>query len=186
MEWSEFSKVGLLADEGVQAFEKVFTDWFGHLYAYAMSVVKDEETAEEVVQKVFCRIWEKRERLEVHTSLKAYLYGCVYHECVNWMRREKRRRDYRSGVMGRLGSEAGKSPDNAFDRVEARELEQRLQRALDELPEQCRAIFELSRFSGLKYREIADQLGISVKTVEAQMGKALKLLRCKLADYFKS
>ena len=120
----------------------------------------------------------------VETSLNAYLYGCVYHECVTWMRREKSRRAYRSEVLARLGNEAGRSPENVFDRVEAGELEQRFQRALDDLPRQCRAIFQLSRFSGLKYREIADQLGISVKTVEAQMSKALKLLRSKLADYF--
>jgi RNA polymerase sigma-70 factor (ECF subfamily) len=169
------------ADE--QVFEKLFADWYGPLYAYACSVLRDGSLAKEAVQAVFSRLWERREQLQVQTSLKAYLYGCVYHECVNWMRREKRRRDYRSGVLARLGSEAGKSPENASDRVEAVELERRFQRALDELPKQCRAIFQLSRFSGLKYREIADQLGISVKTVEAQMGKALKLLRQRLADY---
>ena len=170
------------ADE--QVFEKLFIDWYGPLHAYANSVLKDESLAGEAVQAVFSRLWERREQVMVETSLKAYLYGCVYHECVTWMRREKSRRAYRSGVLARLGNEAGRSQENAFDRVEAGELEQRFQRALDDLPRQCRAIFQLSRFSGLKYREIADQLGISVKTVEAQMGKALKLLRFKLADYF--
>jgi RNA polymerase sigma-70 factor (ECF subfamily) len=173
---------GVQADE--QVFEKLFVDWYSPLHAYAYSVLRDESLAGEVVQAVFSRIWERREQLRVETSLKAYLYGCVYHECVTWMRREKSRRAYRSGVLAWLGKEAGRSPENAFDKVEAGELEQRFQRALDDLPRQCRAIFQLSRFSGLKYREIADQLGISVKTVEAQMGKALKLLRCKLADYF--
>jgi RNA polymerase sigma-70 factor (ECF subfamily) len=173
---------GVQADE--QVFEKLFVDWHGPLHAYACSVLRDESLAGEAVQAVFSRLWERREQLKVQTSLKAYLYGCVYHECMTWMRREKGRRAYRSGVLARLGSEAGRSPDNAFDRVEAGELEQRFQWAMDELPERCRAIFQLSRFSGLKYREIADQLGISVKTVEAQMGKALKLLRAKLADYF--
>jgi RNA polymerase sigma-70 factor (ECF subfamily) len=178
----------ILAGSGVQTdeqvFEKLFVDWYGPLLAYACSVLKDESLAGEAVQAVFSRLWERRERVMVETSLKAYLYGCVYHECVTWMRREKSRRAYRSEVLARLGNEAGRSPENVFDRVEAGELEQRFQRALDDLPRQCRAIFQLSRFSGLKYREIADQLGISVKTVEAQMSKALKLLRSKLADYF--
>lgn len=186
MEANDLSNVRSDVQADEQVFEKLFVDWYGPLHAYACSVLRDGALAGEAVQAVFSRLWERRGQLQVQTSLKAYLYGCVYHECVNWMRREKRRRDYRSGVIARLGSEAGKSPENAFDRVEAGELDQRLQRALDELPKQCRAIFELSRFSGLKYREIADQLGISVKTVEAQIGKALKLLRCRLADYFKS
>jgi RNA polymerase sigma-70 factor (ECF subfamily) len=180
LEWSEFNKAGLLADEGVQAFEKVFTDWFGHLYAYAMSVVKDEETAEEVVQKVFCRIWEKRERLEVHTSLKAYLYGSVYHECMDWLRHRKRVEAHRRQIM-RHDSQA--SRESAADKVELRELEKKLQQAINELPDQCRAIFCLSRYGELGYKEIAGQLGISVKTVEAQISKALKRLRKKLADF---
>jgi RNA polymerase sigma-70 factor (ECF subfamily) len=169
------------ADE--QVFEKLFIDWYGPLHAYASSVIRDETLAGEAVQAVFCRLWERREQLLVQSSMKAYLYGCVYHECVNWMRREKSRRAYRTGLLARLGALAGREPGNASDKVEAGELEARFQRALDELPKQCRAIFQLSRFSELKYREIAEQLGISVKTVEAQMGKALKLLRRQLADF---
>lgn len=169
------------ADE--QAFEKLFADWYGPLHAYACSVLKDEALAGEAVQAVFCRLWERREQLRVQYSVKAYLYGSVYHECVNWMRREKSKRSYRSGLLQRLGSSAGRSPENASDKAEVGELERRYQRALDELPTQCRAIFQLSRFSELKYREIAEQMGISVKTVEAQMSKALKLLRDKLADF---
>jgi RNA polymerase sigma-70 factor (ECF subfamily) len=169
------------ADE--QVFEKLFADWYGPLCAYAGSVLRDDSLAGEAVQAVFSRLWERRDQLKVQTSIKAYLFGCVYHECVSWMRREKSRRAYRTGVLARVGSEKGRSPENAFDRVEAGELEQRFQQALDELPGQCRAIFQLSRFSGLKYRDIADQLAISVKTVEAQMTKALKLLRERLADY---
>jgi RNA polymerase sigma-70 factor (ECF subfamily) len=87
------------------------------------------------------------------------------------------------GVDDATGQGGGEVTENAFDKAEAGQLEQQFQRALDELPRQCKAIFQLSRFSELKYREIADQLGISIKTVEAQMSKALKLLRSKLADY---
>jgi RNA polymerase sigma-70 factor, ECF subfamily len=123
LEWSEFSKAGLLADEGVQAFEKVFTDSFGHLYAYAMSVVKDEGIAEEVVQKVFCRIWEKRERLKVHASLKAYLYGSVYHECMDWLRHRKRVEAHWRQVM-RHDSQV--SRESAADKAELGELEKKL------------------------------------------------------------
>ncbi|HET6252587.1 MAG TPA: RNA polymerase sigma-70 factor [Puia sp.] len=172
---------GVQADE--QIFEKLFVDWYSPLHAYACSVLKDESLAAEAVQTVFTRLWEKREQLRVQASVKAYLYGSVYHECISWMRRERTRREYRSGVLRRLGGQADRSLENASDKAEVRELEQQFQRALDELPEQCKAIFQLSRFSELKYREIAEQLGISVKTVETQMTKALKLLRRKLADY---
>jgi RNA polymerase sigma-70 factor (ECF subfamily) len=177
----------ILAGSGVQTdeqvFEKLFVDWYGPLHAYACSVLKDESLAGEAVQAVFSRLWERREQLRIQASLKAYLYGSVYHECVSWLRREKTRRVYRSRLLMRLGKEVDRSMENAFDKAEAGELEQRFQRALDELPGRCKAIFQLSRFSELKYREIAEQLGISVKTVETQMGKALKLLRNKLADY---
>lgn len=163
-----------------QVFEKVFTDWFGNLYSYAFSILKDEAMAEESVQSVFCRIWEKREELQVNTSIKAYLYGSVYHECVNWIRQDKHKMAYRSHVLTRKGQiSSGKSSD----KTEMGELEKRLKQALEGLPEQRRAIFQLSRFGELKYREIAEQLGISIKTVESQMTKAMKELRKKLADY---
>jgi RNA polymerase sigma-70 factor (family 1) len=165
------------------AFEKLFTDWYGPLHAYACSVLRDDSLADEAVQAVFCRIWEKRDQLRVQASIRSYLFGSVYHECVNWLRREKSQRTYRSSVMKQVSSGAGGSMEWASGKAETGELERRYQRALDELPEQCRAIFQLSRFSELKYKEIAGQLGISVKTVEAQMSKALKLLRSKLADY---
>jgi RNA polymerase sigma-70 factor, ECF subfamily len=171
----------LRADE--QAFEKLFADWYGLLHAYACSVLRDEALAGEAVQAVFCRIWERRDQLRIQASVSAYLFGSVYHECVSWLRRAKTQRRYRSDVRLRLGNSAGRSMGQASDKAEAGELERRYQRALDELPEQCRAIFQLSRFSELKYKEIAEQLGISVKTVEAQISKALKLLRVRLADF---
>lgn len=177
---SDRSYIGLITEGNEQAFDKLFTDWFGKLYAYAFSVLRDEAIAEEAVQSVFCRIWEKRGQLEVRTSLQAYLYGSVYHECMGWLRHEKHIKVHRSHVL-----RGGEQPtaENAAGKVELGELEIRLKQALDELPDQCRAIFQLSRFGGLKYREIAGQLDLSVKTVEAQVSKALKHLRTKLADF---
>ena len=180
MELSDLSFIGLLTQGNEQAFENVFTDWFGNLYTYAFSVLGDEAIAEEVVQSVFCRIWEKRDQLQVHTSLKAYLYGSVYHECMDWMRKEQYRKAHRSHVLRTGNPTAG---ENATGRLELNDLERRLREAMDELPDQCRAIFQLSRFGELKYREIAEQLGLSVKTVESQMSKALKHLRKKLIDF---
>jgi RNA polymerase sigma-70 factor (ECF subfamily) len=169
----------LLAPDYEQTVERMFTDWFGNLYTYAFSILEDEATAEEVVQSVFCKIWERREQLQVHTSLRSYIYGSVYHECMDILRKKKNIQRHRVHVL-RNGDRA---TDNAAGRVEMGELEQRLRQALDELPDQCRNIFNLSRFGELKYREIADLLGLSIKTVEAQMTKALKKLREKLVGY---
>jgi RNA polymerase sigma-70 factor (ECF subfamily) len=158
-----------------QAFEQLFTDWFGGLHTYAFSMLKDDSEAEEVVQAVFCRIWERRASIPEPVSMKAYLYGCVYHACVDQLRQRKARRGRHTNI--------GERGESAAGRLELAELEGRFERVLAQLPEQCRNIYQLSRFGELRYREIADQLGISVKTVEAQMSKALKRLREQLMDY---
>jgi RNA polymerase sigma-70 factor, ECF subfamily len=180
LELRDLSFIGLITQGNEQAFEKIFTDWFGSLHAYALSVLRDEAIAEEVVQSVFCRIWEKRDQLQVHTSIKAYLYGSVYHECMDWLRKEKYTKVHRLHVLRTGNQTAG---ENAMGKVELSELERRLRGAMDELPDQCRSIFQLSRFGELKYREIAEQLGLSIKTVESQMSRALKHLRKRLVDY---
>ena len=161
------------------AFDALFTAWYGKLQAYAFSVLQNEAQAEEAVQTVFCRIWEKRRQWQVHTSMKAYLYGCVYHQCMDGLRRVKQVRKYQRHVL--QGSTEGQAAP-ASGKAELKELEARLQHALSQLSDQCRAIFQLSRFGGLKYREIAEQLNISIKTVEAQVSKALKHLRDQLTD----
>ena len=162
------------------AFDALFTSWYGKLLAYAFSVLQNETQAEEVVQIVFCRIWEKRRQWQVHTSMKAYLYGCVYHQCMDGLRRTKQVRKYQLHVLHN-SIEAQAAP--ASGKAELKELEAKLQVALSQLPDQCRAIFQLSRFGGLKYREIAEQSGVSIKTVEAQVSKALKHLRDQLTDF---
>jgi RNA polymerase sigma-70 factor (ECF subfamily) len=162
------------------AFDALFTTWYGKLYAYAFSVLQNEAQAEEVVQAVFCRIWEKRRQWQVHTSIKAYLYGSVYHQCMDGLRRAKQVRKYQRHVLQR--NTEGQGPP-ASDKAELKDLEAKLQYALSQLPDQYRAIFQLSRFAGLKHREIAEQLGISVRTVEAKVGKVLKYLRDQLSDF---
>lgn len=161
------------------AFEQLFTTHFKRLYAYALTIVKEEMTAEEMVQNVFFKIWEKKGRVDIQTSVLAYLYRSVYNESLNYLKHKKVKAAYQSHTV----YQAKNQSDNASSKVQLSELQQRLDVALSELPEQCRTIFQMSRFEELKYQEIADRLGISIKTVENQMGKALKILRVKLADY---
>jgi len=161
------------------SFEVLFKTHFKGLSAYAYTFLKEEAMAEEIVQQVFCRIWEKQEDLRIHTSLKAYLYKSVYHECLNYLKHRK--------VMAQYASYAVRNQsvpvENASGKVLEGELKERIREAMNTLPEQCRTIFQLSRYEGLKYQQIADHLGLSVKTIENQMGKALKIMRAKLVEY---
>lgn len=163
-----------------QEFEQLFKEHFKSLYAYAFTILKNEAVAEETVQNVFYKIWEKKVPDNIQTSLKAYLYKAVYHDCLNYLKHQKIKARYQLHVMHQSNNH---NDQGAAKKILVRELEEKLRAAMNTLPQQCRTIFQLSRFEGLKYQQIADQLGISVKTVENQMGKALKQLRIKLIDY---
>ena len=160
-------------------FERLFKTHFKSLYAYALTIVKNEMVAEEMVQNVFFKIWEKKAGLNLQSPALAYLYKSVYHESLNYLKHQKVKVAYQSHTAYQLKNQT----DQASKKVLLSELEQQINKALSELPEQCRTIFQMSRFEELKYQEIADQLGLSIKTVENQMGKALKLMRLKLVDY---
>jgi RNA polymerase sigma-70 factor, ECF subfamily len=161
------------------AFEQVFKTYFKSLHAYAFTITRDEAAAEEVVQQIFVKLWERSKTLSIAGSIEAYLYRAVYNESLNYLKHRKVEAEYQryfAHTMRNESASTGKS-------VSMRELENKLRTALNELPEQCRTVFQLSRFEELRYREIASRLGISVKTVENQMGKALKILRTKLVEF---
>ncbi len=161
------------------AFEQVFKSHFKALHAYACTILQEEAMAEEIVQQVFFKLWEKRDQVNIQQSLNAYLYRSVYNECLNYLKHKKVRKAHQSHTL----YTAGTASDQVSRKVIARELEEKIADALNQLPEQCRTIFQMSRFEELKYREIADKLNLSVKTVENQMGKALKIMRMQLVEY---
>jgi RNA polymerase sigma-70 factor, ECF subfamily len=164
--------------EQTAIFEQVFKEHFRNLYIYACSIIKDEEQAEEVVQHVFYKLWEKKEQIQVQQSLKSYLYRAVHNECINALRHEKVKANYGTHVI-KTSSESGSVADNAA----YKELQQRIDMVLNELPEQCRTIFQLSRYEELNYKEIAEKMDVSLSTVKNQVSKALHLLRARLKDY---
>jgi RNA polymerase sigma-70 factor (ECF subfamily) len=184
---SENESIGtLLAQKDEIAFEQVFKTHFKRLHAYAFTILRDEEEAEEMVQQVFFKLWERNvqkdsfgENLSLSGNVSAYLYRAVHNESLNYIKHQKVRSNHQLHVAYSMKNEV----EHPAKKVIAGELEKKIHTALNELPEQCRTIFQMSRFDELKYREIADKLGISVKTVENQMGKALKLLRQKLVDF---
>lgn len=159
-------------------FERVYKHFLKPLHRYAINMLKDENLAKGMVQNVFLRLWERRSTLSLSGSIQAYLYRSVYHECLNYLRHEKVKMNYQDHLSYTM-----KSKNEEGSSMELLDLKEKLQQALDVLPERCRTIFQLSRFEELKYQEIANELGISIKTVETQMGKALRILRIKLVDF---
>lgn len=168
-----------LKEGSESAFEMVFRTYYRPLCQYAYSFLNDRDEAEEVVQAAFINVWDKREQVEIQTSLKAYLYRIVRNSCLNVIKHEKVKQQHVSHEMAHGES----SHESVSQSVITSELEERIAVAMKALPEQCRLVFQLSRFEELKYSEIADQLNISVKTVENQIGKALKIMREQLKDY---
>jgi RNA polymerase sigma-70 factor (ECF subfamily) len=160
------------------AFDTIFRANYPPLVGLAEQLVRERAVAEEIVQDVMLELWRRREALVVEDSLRAYLYRATRNRALNHLRH---------GRVERIGAPhaAGSStvgPD-APERLVEEELDVAVHEAIGSLPERCREIFELSRMHGLRYAEIASTLGISVKTVEAQMGKALRTLRTQLAAW---
>lgn len=163
----------------IPAFEMLFRTHYPSLCRFAGTYLQDPDWAEEVVQAAFIGIWEKKTEIHIDTSIKAYLYRTVRNSCLNELKHERVKQAYQAKQAAL--DEPFSSPADHLT-LEG-ELESKIHQAIAKLPEQCRLIFTMSRFEELKYQEIADQLGISVKTVENQMGKALKLMRGYLKEY---
>lgn len=161
------------------AFDALFRAHYLGLCRYAQAILKGSpDDSEDIVQQVFIKIWEHRQTLSIQWSLKAYLYKMTHNRCLNFVRDTQTRAKHHQENALFMEKQTEPSMGDALQH-----LSERVQQALETLPTECRRIFELSRFESLKYREIADQLGISIKTVETQMGKALQRLRLELADF---
>ena len=142
-----------------------------------MQYLDSVEEAEEIVQEVFAKIWDKIGSLEIQISAKSYLYSAVRNSCFNYLKHQKVRQAHAAHEL-RTKSEGVES-----FHMETKELGNAIAAAVGKLPERCRMIFEKSKFEDKKYREIAEEMNISVKTVENQMGRALKILREELRQY---
>lgn len=165
------------SDESV--FETVFKNYYESLCNYASTMVCDMAEAEEIVQTTYLTIWENRESIDIHTSLKSYLYKSVYNSCLNWQKHYRVRRKHNEN--SRYQTEL--SVDDSSQQLLGKELEQQICLAIEAIPSKCRTVFKLSRFGNLTYSEIAEQLNLSVKTVDNHIVKALRILREKLKDY---
>ncbi len=161
------------------ALKMLFDMYYNPLCQYANTMLRDSAAAEDVVQQIFTNLWVQRSKIGIDEALKPYLYSAVRNATYNVFKHHKVRQvhhDYMNAAS------ANQSPDGS-EVLEAVELQQRITAAIEELPPQCRLIFSKSRFESLSYKEIADEMGLSVKTIENQMGKALRLMRESLRDY---
>lgn len=179
MDLSETEVLMKIQSGNESAYEMIFRTYYNPLCRYAYSFLEDKEEAEEVVQSAFITVWEKRNSLQIQTSLKSYLYRMVRNGCLNVIKHEKVKQQHVAHEM----AVTEVSYESVSQKVYATELESKIAEAMKALPEQCRLVFQLSRFEELKYQEIADQLQISVKTVENHMGKALRIMREQLKEY---
>ena len=159
-----------LGDENT--YQTVFNNYFPLLVAFANKYIQDLDLAKEIVQVVFVKLFEKRNSLEITTSIKSYLYKMVYNDCLNAINSQK--------ITSRHYSQYARQIDimaDYLDVIEQTEKELRIFKAIEKLPPQCKLILQQSRFEGKKNKVIADELNISIRTVETQISKALKLLK---------
>ena len=159
------------------AFEQLFHRYYPALCVYAKRLLGDADEAKEVVQDTFVRLYERRQDVTPVTSLKSYLYRTVHNACLNHLKQAKVHQGHHFQLQ-RQGPSAEEG-----DVLELLELQEQIWQVVQRLPEQCRKIFQMSRFEQVKNPQIAQQLGLSVRTVETQISKALKILRRELADY---
>ena len=159
-------------------FESLFRSSYVSLVRYAKTLIRDHDTAEEIVQDLFFRLWKDKEKLHIESSLNGYLYRAVHNRCLHYIDHNRVVEKY-AQEMAVMTQESNETPT---DILNYRELQAKIAAILERLPEKCGRIFCMSRFEGLKYSEIAEKLSVSVKTVEANMGRALKEFRKALAE----
>jgi RNA polymerase sigma-70 factor (ECF subfamily) len=160
------------------AFDSIFKLHYAHLVSFGQGFLGDRAAAEDAAQEVMLELWRRRGELVIQESLRAYLLRATRNRSLNQLRHAKVARRAEPQLVGEESISA-----TGASRLVAGELRDALAAAVAELPPACRNVFELSRGQGLRYAEIAETLGISVKTVESQMGKALKHLRLRLAAW---
>lgn len=164
----------------IKAFEEIFRCYYSPLCWYAAGITGEVEAAEEIVEELFYVFWEDREHLQIFQSIKSYLYRATRNEALQYCQHREVRERYREYVLADNVSEQVSDPHR---QLEYEELQEVIRHTLDKLPGRRLRIFEMHRIEGKKYVEIASFLSLSVKTVEAEMTKALRTLRNEIDNY---
>ncbi len=161
-----------------QEFGRLFRSSYAALVRYATTLTGDHDLSEEIVQELFYRLWLGREKLDIDSSLNGYLYRSVHNRALHHLEHQKVAMRYAGEVIA--GAEEVADP--VTDTIYYNELREKVEKVLERLPLRCSMIFRMSRYEGLRYNEIAERLSVSLKTVEADMGKALKEFRKALSE----
>ena len=181
LDYSEERELLLLLRHGeISAFVDIYTKYYDALLNYADRLLNDVETARDVVQQVYYKIWENRATLNISLSVKAYLFRSVYHGSLNTLAHRKNIQKYEQEQLSDFYFSTIIQSPEAEETLWKSDIEEAIQEAITVLPEKCREVFVLSKIEGLKNREIAEKLGISEKTVERHMSIALSKLRDEL------
>jgi RNA polymerase sigma-70 factor (ECF subfamily) len=164
----------------MEEYEKIFKQYYSELCIYAAKILGDSSHAEEIVQELFTNLWSKRYVLKIQKDIKNYLLQAVKNNCLMYFR-DKKRKHYIESDLIQQPIDNDRSP--AIQQLTVNEITHIIENTLQNVPERWRNIFTMIRFEGYKYREVADNLSISVKTVEKAMGQMLKMFRRSLHDY---
>ena len=172
--FSDKEIIKAIGEGRTSAFKLVFDSCYEKLCQYAFTIVKDTDEAEDIVQAMFVKLWERRETLDIKYSIRSYLFKSVYHQCINQLEHRK--------IKLKFQDDSQWNPVHTNIDAFPNELEERLRRVVEGLPPQCRTIFIMSRYEELRYPEIASKLNISVNTIQNQICKALRILRAELKE----
>ncbi|MCC8142534.1 MAG: RNA polymerase sigma-70 factor [Tannerellaceae bacterium] len=169
-----------IKEGNIKAFEQLFRFYYSPLCLYAAGITGRMEIAEEIVQELFYTLWKEREKIQIFHSIKSYLYGAVRNQSLQYCEHRKIRNRYQEKILNNPLKEVPATDPQS--RMEYEELKL-INNTLNKLPERRNRIFRMHRFEGKKYNEIAAILAVSIKTVEAEMTKALQTLRKEIEHY---
>lgn len=176
--------IPLLQKGDRKAFEAIYRLYSNNLYIIAHSYIPHQHIAEDLVQEVFIRLWDSRDKLEIRSNIGGYLFKMVRNKCLDHLRKPRRTISIDDGVnLAEKRILLYALEDEGASKLIETELEQSIYEAIDRLPDACKAVFLKTRIEGMKYREAAHELNISVKTVESHMTKALKHMRVYLREF---
>jgi RNA polymerase sigma-70 factor (family 1) len=173
---TDIELVDLLKGDDEDALATMYQKYWEPLFRSAFSLLRDRPACEDLIQEVFINIWDHRKTLEISLSLKSYLYAAMRYAVYRQIRSGKGREDIFDAIVERLQTPA------AYGQLEHREMLAQINAIVATLPEKCREVYQLSRDERLSHKEIASRLGISTKTVENQIAKALRHLRASLGN----
>ncbi|MDP2888512.1 MAG: RNA polymerase sigma-70 factor [Bacteroidota bacterium] len=175
--------IPLLRKGDKKAYEAVYDEFFGVLYHLCINYLHDDKVSEELVQDTFMKLWEIRETLNDQINIRNFLYTITKNNCLNYLRNQKISLKHQENIKYLEMQFNYEALEKLGNYLQFEELREKIDEAISKLPAEVIETFKLSRFEELSYREIADRQGISIKTVEARISKALRILRVELKDY---